>query len=59
MNEQQILDVNKHISNVEILQDIADTRREIEQFQDKIDKRRLFIQKLKDLLLYRTEGWSK
>ena len=53
MNEQQILDVNKHISNEEVLQDIADTRREIEQFQDKIDKRKLFIQKLEDLLLYR------
>jgi len=53
MNKQQILDVNKHIPNEEVLQDIADTRREIEQFQDKIDKRKLFIQKLKDLLLYR------
>ena len=53
MNKQQILDVNKHISNEEILQDIADTRREIEQFKDKINKRWLFIQKLEALLLIR------
>ena len=76
MTEEE-LERNKHISDEEVRQDIADTEAEIKEYErkipayetlgdrmsmfradamrDGIEKRKVFIQKLKDLLKLREE----
>lgn len=53
MEDKEILNVNKHISDDTILQDIRDTEREIREFKDKINRREAFIEKLRYLMALR------
>ncbi len=60
MGAKETLEANKHIPDSEVLQGIADTEREIRGFEEKIEPRKAFIEKLRYLLALRhpekTEG---
>ncbi len=49
MEDKEIIEANKHISDATIQQDISDTMTEIRELKDKIDKREAFIEKLRYL----------
>jgi len=53
MKDSEILEVNKHISDNEVLKDISDTEEEISKYQLKINQRKDFISNLKYLLALR------
>ena len=50
MKDSEILEVNKHILDDEVLKDISDTEEEIFKYQRKINERKDFISNLKYLL---------
>lgn len=52
LTEQQIL-ANNHIQTAEIIKDIADTKKEIDELRLKIIQRQSFVSKLNQILKYR------
>ena len=59
MKESEILEVNKHISDNEVLKDICDTEEEIFEYQSKINEKKDFISNLKYLLYLRNNDKKK
>jgi len=59
MKESEILEVNKHISDNEVLKDIRDTEEEIFEYQSKINEKKDFISNLKYLLYLRNNDKKK